>query len=111
MACHAFISVKLQACIDTFVDGKPPQIPMPADWINTLYTLRMMLKAAMRLNGLDDQTYEMTAAVAAVLRQDNAEARWLGGEPVFAAVKPDPPIPPNFDLAIGRMAAFVAPTL
>ena len=111
MACHAFISVKLQACLDTFVDGKSPEIPMPADWINTLYTLRMMLKATMRLTGLDDQTYEMTAAVAALLRQDTAEARGLAGEPVFAAVKPDPPIPPNFDLAIGRMAAYVAPTL
>ena len=111
LACHAFISVKLQACLDTFVDGKPPQIPMPGAWINLLYSQRMMLKAAIRLSGLDDQTYEMTAAVAAILRQDNAETRWLNGEPVFAAVKPDPPIPPQFETGINDMMRYIAPTL
>ena len=111
LACHGFVSVNLQACLATFVDHKEPDIPMPQANVNVLYTMRMFLKAALRLVGLDDQTYEMTAAVAVALREPNAEKRWLNGEKIFAQIKGDPPIPPQFDVAISQMVAHVAPSI
>ncbi len=111
LACHGFVSVDLQACIAAFVEHQAPNIPMPQANTNTLYATRMMLKAALRLIGLDDQTYEMTPAVALILRTNDAEKRWLAGEKIFASLPGDPPIPPQFDVAINQMAAYVAPTL
>lgn len=111
IACHAFVSVSLPACIAAFVEHKPPDIPQPADDIQTMYAVRMLMLAALRLTGLSDQTYEMTPAVAAILRQPDAERRWLQGAPVFADVTPNPPIPPQFNAGINGMVAHVAPTL
>lgn len=111
LGCHGFVSVSLQACLDTFVDRKPPQVPMPANNINTMYTVRMIMKAALRLVGREDQTFEMIPAVAAILRTPDAEKRWLAGEPVFAGLKGEAEIPPEFEMGIRRMAAHVRPTL
>ena len=111
LACHAFVSVKLEACIAAFVDGEVPQIPMPGEYVSLLYTCRMMLMAALRLAGLSSDSYEMKAAVAAVLGQPDAERRWLAGEPVLAGANADGPPPPQYEAAIGQMIAYVAPTL
>jgi len=111
LGCHGFVSVNLQACIDTFVEHKPPQVPMPQNNVSTLYAVRMMMKAALRLIGREDQTFEMVPAVAAILRQQNAERRWLAGEPVFASVRGDGLIPHDFELGIQQMAAHVRPTI
>jgi Fe-S-cluster containining protein len=111
LACHGFVSVDLQACLETFVEHKGANVPMPQDNITMLYTARMMMKAALRLLRLDDDAYEFTPALVVVLNDPTAERRWLKGEKVFAQVKPHPPIPPEFDLAINQMAAHVAPTL
>ena len=111
LACRGFVSVSLPACLATFVDHQAPNVPMPQANVNVLYTMRMLLKATLRLTGLEDQTYEMTAAVAVALREPDAEKRWLNGEKIFAHIPGDPPIPPQFDVAINQMAAYVAPTL
>jgi hypothetical protein len=111
LACHAFVSVKLEACLAAFVDHGPPDIPMPADNISLLYGCRMLLFAAQRLIGRPDHTYEMNQAVTVVLATDKAEARWLAGEDLFAGLENKTPIPPQFEREIAGMAAFVAPTL
>ena len=111
LACHAFVSVKLEACLAAFVDHGPPDIPMPADNVSLLYGCRMLLFAAQRLIGRPDHTYEMNQAVTIVLATDKAEARWLGGEDLFAGLENKTPIPPQFEREIAGMAAFVAPTL
>jgi hypothetical protein len=111
LACHAFVSADLQACLSAFVERKTPQIPMPAEFVNLLYPARMMLMAALRLAGLDSGSYELTAAVASILRQDGAEARYLAGEPILADVPGEGPVPPEYEAAIQAMVAQVAPTL
>lgn len=111
IACHAFVSVSLPACLAAFVEHKPPEIPQPADDIQVMYSVRILMLAALRLLGLNDQTYEMTPAVAAILRQPDAERRWFAGEEVFKDVTPNPPIPPQFNAGINGMVAHVAPTL
>jgi hypothetical protein len=111
LACHAFVSVNLKACLAAFVDHGPPDIPMPADYISLLYGCRMLLFAAQRLIGRPDHTYEMNRAVTVALMTDGAEARWLAGEDVFAGLENSTPIPPQFEREIAGMASFVAPTL
>jgi hypothetical protein len=48
-----------------------------------------MFRAALVLAGLPYQNYEMTHALAVALARDDAEERWLAGEPDFAAVAVD----------------------
>ncbi len=111
LGCHAFVSTNLEACLATFERGEVPNIPMPADYVSVLYTCRILLLAALRLAGLNSSVYEMNAALAVILAQDNAEARWLAGEDVLASVPATAPPPPQFNDAIAKMAAFVAPTV
>lgn len=111
LGCRHFVSVDLNACIATFVHGADPQIPMPARHTDILYTIRMALYAAIRLKGLQDAAYELNAAVTAALAYEDAEARWLGGEDIFADVPGTRTVPANFEQAIARLVAHVAPTV
>lgn len=111
LGCHGFVSTSLDACIATFNHGGKPDIPMPSDTVQVLYACRMLMLVALRLAGLKDAVYELNAALAAIFTQENAEARWLKGEDVFADVKVEAPPPPQFEQAIRQMTAYVAPTL
>lgn len=111
LGCHGFVSASLDACLATFTQGGKPDIPMPGDTVQVLYACRMLMLVALRLAGLKDAVYELNAALAAILTQEEAEARWLKGEDVFAGVRAEAPPPPQFEQAIRQMAAFVAPTL
>jgi len=112
LACHAFISFDLQACIGFFAGDAPQPAFTPGDRQQMLYVCRMMLCAAHLLTGHGDQPgHELSGAVAAILKTPDAEARWLMGEDILRDVPQGPPIPPRVAEEIRRMAAFVAPTL
>jgi hypothetical protein len=111
LACRSFVSTSLEACIATFDHGAEPQIPMPAITVSLLYTHRMMLMAALRLVGADDSAYELKSAVSAVLKEPDAERRFLSGERVAAGAGPGERPPPDYDRAINERAAYVYPTL
>jgi hypothetical protein len=111
IGCRGFVSLNLDACIATFIHGAEPQIPVPANRLDILYTCRMVLYAALRLRGLRDQAYELNAAVTAALAFEDAEARWLRGEDIFADVPVTGGVPPNFETAISQLVAHVAPTV
>ncbi len=111
LGCHGFVSTDLNACLAAFERLETPNIPMPQDDISVLYACRMLLLSALRLAGLRDATYEMTSALAAIFAADRAERRWLSGEDIFAGVKAAAPPPPQFEDAIRRMTAYVAPTV
>jgi len=112
LGCHGFVSVDLEACLAAFTRGDEPRIPMPQSYVSALYTCRLLLKAALRLAGLSDDTFEMHAALATILSTENAEARWRGGENIFADLPGDrAPPPPQVQEDIAQMVAFVAPTV
>ncbi len=111
LGCRSFVSVDLNACIATFVNGAAPNIPMPAVHTDILYAVRMLLYAALRIKGLKAAAYELNAAVLAALAVEDAEARWLAGEDVFAGVPIAGTVPPHFEHAISQLAAHVAPTV
>jgi hypothetical protein len=112
LACHGFVSFDLKACIGFFGGDDPQPEFTPHDRRQMTYVCRMMLCAAHMLTGHSIQPgYELSSAVAAILRTPDAEARWLKGEDVLRDVTLGPEIPPQFVQEIGRMTAFVAPTL
>jgi hypothetical protein len=111
LGCHAFVSLRLEACLAAFVEGALPDIPMPQAHVTLLYMCRMMLTAALRLAGLDEATYEMNAAVCASLAQPDSERRWFAGVDIFAGLARSPTPPPHVGDEIARMATFVAPTV
>jgi hypothetical protein len=112
LACHAFVSLNLQTCIDFFTgDGTRAEFT-PDDRQHLLYVCRMMLNAAHQLAGHGSQPgYELGSAVAAILQAPDAEARWLKGEAILKDVPLGPPTPAPVAEEIARMVAFVAPTL
>lgn len=111
LGCRHFASVNLDACIATFVHGAEPNIPMPVSHTDILYAIRMLLYAAIRLKGLKPVAYELNAAVLAALAFEDAEARWLAGEDIFADVPGTASVPPNFEVAISQLVAHIAPTV
>lgn len=111
LGCRSFVSLDLDACIATFVNGAEPQIPTPARHPDILYTVRMVLYAALRLKGIKPEAYELNAAVMAALAYEDAEARWLAGEDIFANVPVTGSVPANFEHAISQLVAHVAPTV
>ncbi len=111
LGCHAFISTSLAACLGAFERDEVPNIPMPGDYVSIVHACRMVLVAAMRLAGLRDATFELNAALAVILADENAEVRWLKGEDIFASLEAGPPPPSGIDQSVREMMAFVAPTL
>ena len=108
-SCRGFVSRNVKACESFALTGSA--VPMPEDFVAVLNACRMILVAAIRLAGLKDATFELNAAVTAALAMPDAEQQWLQGEPVFAGIETGSPPPPDFELQITRMVAFVAPTL
>jgi Fe-S-cluster containining protein len=111
LACHAFVSTDLEACLAAFTRDQPANIPMPSDYVDTVHACRILLMAALRIARLPSSVYEMNAALAVILAQENAEARWLAGENVLAGVPVQSPPPPQFEQAIRQMAVYVAQSL
>ncbi len=114
LSCHTFVSFNVNACIAKYVLLGPSNIQMPAEQGPIGNACRMLLFAALGLAGRRDHTttFEMKAAVAAILDMDDgAEARWLKGENVLAAVDPLPPIEPMFDWSIREMITAVGPAI
>lgn len=112
LACHGFVSYDLKACIGFFAGNDPQPEFTPGDRRLMTYTSRMLLCAAHLLTGHSIQPgYELSSAVATILRTPDAEARWLAGEDVLKDLPLGPPIPEIFADEIRRMAAFVAPTV
>lgn len=111
LGCRGFVSTELEACLAAFERGGTPDIPMPNDTVSVLYACRMLLMAALRLGGLGDASYELNSAVALALSGDDTEARWLAGEKLFDILRPSPPPPPQFEIAIRDLVAHTAPTV
>jgi Fe-S-cluster containining protein len=111
LACHAFVSTDLEACLAAFTRNQSANIPMPNEYVHTVHTCRILLMAALRIARLPSSVYEMNAALAVILTQENAEARWLAGENILAGVPVEAPPPPQFEQAIRQMAVFTAQSL
>lgn len=106
--CHAYVSVNVEDC-KAVEAGAVVMEPAPYKTIKE--GARVMLQAALRANGLPDTSYELNAALRAVLDTDHAEKRWLRGEDIFAQVPQVSPNNAQAEKLIAWVAANIAPTL
>jgi hypothetical protein len=89
MVCRAVLSKSLDTCLKIFQSNLNEAFA-PADQSATIrmYCV-IILRAGLILGGLPHQHVEMNHALEVALADENAEARWLAGEPVFDAVAMD----------------------
>ena len=89
LVCRAVMSKSLDTCLRIF-ELKTGEAFAAADNSASIrmYCL-IILRVGLVLAGLPHQHVEMNHALAIALADETAEARWLAGEPVFAAVALD----------------------
>lgn len=89
LVCRSLLSGSLAACIRIFAEDKFEAIPFVAPSVEIRAYVVLMLQSALRLAGLSHRHYELTQGLAVALTENDAEARWLSGEPVFEGVEVD----------------------
>ncbi len=113
MVCRAVLSKSLDTCMRIF-ELKTGEPFTAAD---ASATVRMMsiiiLRAGLILGKVPYQNVEMNHALAIALADETAEARWLAGEPVFAAVAVDAgdTQPSPFSKIVDGLVGALRPTL
>lgn len=113
LVCRSLLSHSLDACIRIFTQDAAEAVPYVRPSMEIRDTVILMLQAALLLAGLPYQQYELIQGLAAALGHDDAEARWLAGEPVFANAETDPnhARASQVSAMVERLAASLAPTL
>lgn len=113
MVCRALMSGSLAACVRVFEEDRLEAIPFVAPSVDVRASVLMVLQAALRLAGLEHRHYELTQGLALALTVDDAEARWLAGEPVFAGVEIDQADlrPSRLTEMVERLVAAIRPSL
>ena len=88
LACRAYNSCDASVCEKAFVDARV-RWDMPVDLFQLTVgrNVRTGLAAAIAAAGLDPGPYELAAGLEVALTTPDAEARWLAGEPIFAAAE------------------------
>lgn len=113
MVCRSLLSASLAACVRIFEEDQPEAIPFVAPSVDVRASVLLVLQAALQLAGLDHRHYELTQGLAVALTVEDAEARWLAGEPVFASIEVDQADmrPSRVSEMAGRLAAAIQPSL
>ena len=95
LSCHGYVSLDVEDCKVSIPSPAAWSVREPAIYGDLRNSWRLILQAALRLNGLPDTNYELNAALSLVLDTDEAEKRWLRGENIFANLKPLSPNKPG----------------
>lgn len=103
--CRQFLSTSLSACLKSF-GGEDTEVPFVTGATDRGTLARLLLTGAMKATGLPDTGYELAGALAAALKDEHAEQRWLAGEDVFAGVLVTPR-PASTQEMVDRCAALV----
>jgi len=111
LSCHGHVSLDAQDCKASYSQTGAWTVREPALYGDLRNSWRLILQAALRLNGLPDTNYELNAALALVLDTEDAEKRWLRGENIFATLKPLSPNKLEVERVLALIAARIGPTL
>ena len=115
LSCHGYVSLDVEDCKTSYphiVSGAGAwSVREPAIYGDLRSSWRLILQAALRLNGLSDTNYELNAALSLVLDTEEAEKRWLRGENIFAGLKPLSPNKPEVEQVLALIAHRIGPTL
>jgi len=89
LACRGFAYFSLPACVRSF-EQQTDDVPIPPAYAQLRSALESALRAGLKATGFGWRSYELNHALAVALETPDAEAAWLAGEPVLAAVALDP---------------------
>jgi hypothetical protein len=106
LACRNLVSRQVEPCIAAY-QGKDVEIPVPEPHVRIGQACKLAFVAALRSLRLEDAAYELGEAVRIVTATADAERRWLAGENVLAAAKPDTYRPAQVEQMIERLAAEI----
>jgi len=81
--CRFLLSQSVSACVRIFENHSTETFPYTEGTVAVRERIDQIVQAALILNGLPHYHYELIQALAVALETDNAEARWLAGEPLF----------------------------
>ena len=91
LPCRAVLSMSADACKAAMLDPTTAgPVPLVVSALDTSEQVRTLMLAAVNARGLGDAGYDLVDALLHVLPDPAAEARWLSGENVFAAVRAIP---------------------
>jgi Fe-S-cluster containining protein len=111
--CRFLLSKSVDACVRIFQDDTGEAFPYADHTTDLRVRIDQIVQTALVLNGLPHHHYELIQSLAVALTVDNAEERWLAGEPLFARV----PVnanefkSPAVAAAMQKLAADIRPTL
>lgn len=109
--CRQTTSLNLAGCLDEFEGrGYGGEIEVSSVYLAHARNSRVPLSAALRLAGLDRETYELSEALARALECEQAQWRWLAGEDVMAGVARGPR-EPAVDSAVAAIERELAPLM
>lgn len=89
ISCRYLLSKSLDSCVKIFQHNQPEEFPFSDNTVTIRSFAVIMMKAALILSGLPHQHYELTQALSVALADEQAEERWLAGQPVFADIPMD----------------------
>jgi len=111
LSCHGCVSLDVEDCKRSYPLTGAWVVREPAVYGDLRNSWRLILQAALRLNGLADTQYELNAALSVTLVVDNAEKRWLRGENIFAQVPVLAANKPEVEQVLALIAERIGPTL
>ena len=90
LACRGAASTDAGACRRGYTELSGEGIPVPPFFILQRAGHAIAMRGAFKRAGLPHISYELNEALTVALSTPDAEARWLAGEDIFAAVQRDP---------------------
>lgn len=84
--CRRLLSLSKAACKADF-EGVPSRIPVVEEAMQKGTHVRALMLAAVAAAKLPTTSYELSQALALVLREPDTERRWLNGEDVFSSLQ------------------------
>jgi Fe-S-cluster containining protein len=113
IVCRAVLSQSLETCVRIFQNGSAEKFAVVDNTQSIRAYAVIILRVGLILSGLPYKHYEMNHALTIALNHDDAEERWLAGEPLFAEVAMDraDAQPSQLTQVVDGMAAALRPTI
>ncbi|HXF53630.1 MAG TPA: YkgJ family cysteine cluster protein [Hyphomicrobiaceae bacterium] len=106
LSCRRVTSFAVEPCREEY-EGLGGDILLPRAPVAHAGNAQIPLLAALKASGHPPRLYELAAAVTLVLDTENAEARWLAGEDIFAGIGACEEPPRELTSLIDRLAGEV----
>ncbi|MEI6328219.1 MAG: YkgJ family cysteine cluster protein [Pseudanabaena sp. ELA645] len=101
-ACRLAVSGDSKICERSYLNSTEEDIPTPMLYLSARYAYEIAFAASLKKVALPYAMYEFNAALVRAIETDDAEAKWLSGEDIFADVIRDPT-----DIFLTQEAQFI----